>query len=66
MPNLCVLSINVSDMDQATRFYCDILGFEISRVYDDQIISLKHEGVSLFCKNATVLRKPITRMKLRL
>ena len=66
MPNLCVLSINVSDMDQATRFYCDILGFEISRVYDDQIISLKHEGVSLVLQNATVLRKPITRMKLRL
>ncbi|MGG4094976.1 VOC family protein [Paenibacillus lautus] len=47
MPNLCVLSINVSDMAQATRFYCDILGFEVSKVYDDQIISLKHEGMSL-------------------
>ncbi|GIP05129.1 Catechol 2,3-dioxygenase [Paenibacillus sp. cl141a] len=47
MPNLCVLSINVSDIQQAKQFYCDILGFEISRVYDDQIVSLKHEGMSL-------------------
>ncbi|WP_242615235.1 VOC family protein [Paenibacillus solani] len=47
MSNLCVLSINVNDMDQARRFYCDILGFEISRVYDEEIISLKNEGISL-------------------
>lgn len=57
MPNLCVLSINVSDMDQAKQFYCDLLGFEISKVYDEQIISLKHEGLSLILQKCDRITK---------
>ncbi|UNK17481.1 VOC family protein [Paenibacillus sp. N3/727] len=46
MQSICVISINVTDMKEAIFFYCDILGFEISKVYDDEcIVGLKHEAV---------------------
>jgi predicted enzyme related to lactoylglutathione lyase len=47
MPNICVISVYVSDLEQAKQFYCDIVGFEISKTYGDEVISLQHEGVSL-------------------
>lgn len=52
MPQVCVLSINVSDMELAQQFYCDKLGFEVSKVYDPTIISLKHNGISLVLSKA--------------
>ncbi|CAM3506575.1 MULTISPECIES: VOC family protein [Paenibacillus] len=52
MPNICVISINVSNMDTAKHFYCSILGFEISKVYSEDIISLKNEGVALILQQA--------------
>lgn len=52
MPNICVVSVNVADMETARRFYCGILGFEISKVYSEEIISLKHEGIALILQKA--------------
>lgn len=46
MQSICVITINVTDMKKAIAFYCDILNFEISKVYDDEsIVALKHEAV---------------------
>lgn len=47
MPTICVISINVSNMDTALDFYCDKLGFELSTRYDDTLVSLKHEPVAI-------------------
>jgi len=48
MPKVCVIQINVSDMDQAVDFYCNKLGFEVaSRKYYPDIVDLVHEGVPL-------------------
>ena len=47
MPQVCVISINVSDLKVAQQFYCEKLGFEVSRKYDETLISLKQEGVAL-------------------
>lgn len=47
MPQVCVISINVTDMKVAKQFYCEKLGFEISKEYDETLVSLKHEGVAL-------------------
>jgi len=51
MPQICVVSIYVSDMELAKDFYCGKLGFEIDAVYDEDIVSLQHDSVALIlCK----------------
>jgi catechol 2,3-dioxygenase-like lactoylglutathione lyase family enzyme len=41
MPQVCVLQVNVADMDVAIRFYVDVLGFEIeSRDHYPHIVVL--------------------------
>jgi catechol 2,3-dioxygenase-like lactoylglutathione lyase family enzyme len=48
MPRVCVIQINVGDMDEAIRFYCDILGFEVKdRQWYPHIVQLEHDGVPL-------------------
>lgn len=47
MPKLGVISIYVSDLELAKEFYCGKLGFEISREYDANTVSLKHEGIPI-------------------
>ncbi|MGZ9583511.1 VOC family protein [Paenibacillus marinisediminis] len=62
MPNLCVISINVPDMEAALQFYCEKLGFEVSKVYDECIISLKHEGIPIILnkvERATTTQYPL-------
>lgn len=51
MPQVCVISINVTDMKVARQFYGEKLGFEVSKEYDENLVSLKHEGLALLlCK----------------
>ena len=46
-PRICVVQINVPDMDRALDFYCDTLGFEIAtRAHYPHIVPLVNEGVS--------------------
>jgi len=46
MPKICVIQINVVDMDEALDFYCDKLGFEVdSREEYPCLVSLANEGV---------------------
>jgi predicted enzyme related to lactoylglutathione lyase len=48
MPKVCVLQINVTDMDQAIDFYCNKIGFEVlSREHYPQIIKLKNDSAPL-------------------
>ncbi|WCF10774.1 VOC family protein [Paenibacillus thiaminolyticus] len=47
MPKLCVISIYVSDLELAKQFYCGKLGFEVSRKYDANTVSLKHENIPI-------------------
>ncbi|WP_339320045.1 VOC family protein [Paenibacillus sp. FSL R10-2734] len=47
MPNISVISINIADMTVAIDFYCNKLGFEISTQYDDSLVSLKHEPITV-------------------
>ncbi|PGZ97356.1 glyoxalase [Bacillus pseudomycoides] len=47
MPNICVISINVTNIKQAKDFYCEKLGFEVSREYSDCIVGLQHNGVPI-------------------
>lgn len=58
MQGICVISINVTDMKQAVAFYCDILGFEISTVYDEEcIIGLKNESIPLILNKVDTVTK---------
>ncbi|MBD8497001.1 VOC family protein [Paenibacillus arenosi] len=51
MNGLCVISIYVSDMDAAKKFYCEKLGFEIAEEYDAATVGLKHDGITIvLCK----------------
>ena len=47
MPNISVISINVTDMTTALDFYCNKLGFEIDTQYDDNLVSLQHEPIPI-------------------
>lgn len=47
MPKLGVISIYVSDLELAKQFYCGKLGFEVSREYDANTVSLKHEDIPI-------------------
>jgi lactoylglutathione lyase len=45
MSNLCVVGVYVRDLAAATRFYRDVLGFEVEREFGDCIVQLKNNGV---------------------
>ncbi len=48
MPKVCVIQINVSDMDRVIDFYCNKMGFEVcSRAHYPKIVELAHEGIPL-------------------
>lgn len=47
MPRVCVVTIYVSDMDQAVDFYCNKLGFEIHERFGDDLLQLAHDGIPL-------------------
>ncbi len=45
-PKICVVQINVTDMDAAIDFYCSKIGFRINnRDHYPQLLSLENEGV---------------------
>lgn len=58
MPQICVISINITDMEVAKEFYCGKLGFEVSETYSDSIVQLEHAGTPLILnkvdRNTTV------------
>lgn len=47
MPNICVVTIFVSDMEVAKNFYEAQLGFVIEKEYSEEIVQLQHEGIAL-------------------
>lgn len=48
MSRFCVLTIQVTDLNEAINFYENVLGFEVSRLYEGGCIALlKHEGMSV-------------------
>ena len=48
MPKVCVIQINVSDMEKAIDFYCGKLGFQVrSKDHYPQIVVLDNEPIPL-------------------
>ncbi|HEY2492243.1 MAG TPA: VOC family protein [Paenibacillus sp.] len=47
MQKICVISIYVSNMELARQFYCEKLGFEVSKEYDEMTIGLKYEEIPI-------------------
>lgn len=47
MPQVCVISIYVADMEKALDFYGNVLGFEVSKSYGEKIVSLVHGGLPI-------------------
>ncbi|MFQ5832371.1 MAG: VOC family protein [Candidatus Thorarchaeota archaeon] len=48
MTSICVICIYVNDIDQALDFYCNKLGFEVAKKYDDGcLVRLENEGPTL-------------------
>lgn len=46
MPRICVIQINVTDMDAAIDFYCNKLGFQVrSKDHYPQIVKLDHDPI---------------------
>ena len=44
---ICVISVYVNSLEEAKRHYCDVLGFGIAQEYDECIIRLENEGVTM-------------------
>lgn len=47
MPQVCVISIYVPDMEKAVDFYTEVLGFKVNKAYGQKIVSLVHDGVPI-------------------
>jgi len=49
MPNVCMIQISVSDLDKAIDWYCQTLGFEVSKehYYHPVAVDLIHQGCRL-------------------
>lgn len=57
MPRVCVIQVNVTDMERAIEFYCDTIGFEVSsKEYYPAIVSLKHEPIPFILN---LVEKPV-------
>jgi lactoylglutathione lyase len=54
MPKVCIIQINVSDMDKAIEWYCKTLGFEVSKEHYHYpvAVDLVHEGCRLVLHEA--------------
>ncbi|MGV3489480.1 MAG: VOC family protein [Tuberibacillus sp.] len=42
MPQVCVIGVYVPDLEKATDFYTNVLGFEVNKQYGVKIVTLKH------------------------
>lgn len=49
---VCVITIKVEDMQNAVRFYTEMLDFKVSKHYGENIVSLVHEGVPIVLEKA--------------
>ena len=48
MRKLCVVQVNVTNMDEGIKFYCDTLGLKVkSRDYYPHIVELENNGLPL-------------------
>lgn len=47
-----VLTINVHEIDEAVEFYTNILGFELSQRYGENIATLKQEAFTIVLEKA--------------
>ncbi|OAB40310.1 VOC family protein [Paenibacillus antarcticus] len=47
MQRICLIPIFVSNMELAIQFYCEKLGLEVSREYEESIVKLKHEDIPI-------------------
>ncbi len=54
MPKICLIQINVSDMDKAIEWYCKTLGFEVSKEHYHYpvAVDLIHEGIRFLLHKA--------------
>ncbi|WP_047983029.1 VOC family protein [Ornithinibacillus californiensis] len=44
---VCVLTIKVDDMEKGVAFYTEMLDFNVSKKYGENIFSLEHNGLPL-------------------
>nr|WP_251027602.1 VOC family protein [Bacillus sp. ISL-41] len=47
LKKVCVLTIKVGDMEKALEFYTNVLDFEISKHYGENIVSLVHNEIPI-------------------
>ena len=54
MPRVCLIQINVTDMDVATDFYCNKLGFDVLSKKDyPNVVELVQKGIRLVLVKVT-------------
>jgi lactoylglutathione lyase len=56
---VCVLTIKVNDMEKGVAFYTEMLDFNVSKKYGDNIISLEHNGLPLILEKTDDSDKPV-------
>lgn len=55
---VCVLTIKVTNMEEAVDFYTKVLDFNVSKRYGENIISLEHNGLPLILEKAEITDVP--------
>ncbi|MBS4195289.1 VOC family protein [Lederbergia citri] len=44
---VCVLTVRVKDLKESIDFYCNVLGFKLSKYYGNKIVSLEHNEIPI-------------------
>ncbi|MEQ2525083.1 VOC family protein [Bacillaceae bacterium CLA-AA-H227] len=55
---VCVLTIKVTNMEEAVDFYTNVLDFSVAKKYGENIISLDHNGLPLILEKAEKVNVP--------
>lgn len=54
---VCVLTVQVRNLEEAIEFYTEVLGFEVNKQYGDTIVSLKHNHIPVILEQSDYLKK---------
>jgi lactoylglutathione lyase len=55
---VCVLTVQVSDIEKGVKFYTDILDFKVAKYYGENIVQLEHNGVPFIIEKASETQVP--------
>ncbi|UFT98340.1 VOC family protein [Radiobacillus kanasensis] len=56
MNQICVITIRVTNVQEAVSFYTEKLNFQVSERYGESIVQLEHDGVPLILEESSDIK----------